>query len=96
MEEQEKPFEGEEVVGGGHRSVRTVMGFIYSPIKSREERKSDVSEGVSTGLQGQMRGIVVAAVFLHNLFPPSGSLTRDRPAPLPTPFFLTCFSVLGV
>lgn len=82
-------------------SSLTVLGFIYFAIKNRRESRDDGSDRIehTTGRDA----LVLSGVPPLHLLPllvspqsPSGSHTRDRSAPLPTPKLLMCFSVLSV
>lgn len=80
----------------GFVSGRTIMGFIYSPIKNRKERRNDGSGRTEHTTLGR-DALVLSGVPPH-LLPlsvsppsPSGSHTRDGAAPLPTPNSLCVF-----
>lgn len=94
--------------GGGGRAIRhgeerrrfvssrSAMGFIYSAIKNRKERRNDGSERAEHTTPGR-DALVLSGVTPH-LLPllvsppsPSGSHTRDSAAPLPTPYSLCVF-----
>lgn len=97
MEEEEKLS---DVAGerGRFVSSRTVMGFIYSAIKNRKERRNDGSERTEHTTLGR-DALALSGVPPHLLPPffsvsppsPSGSHTRDGAAPLPTPNSLCVF-----
>lgn len=91
---------GKAIRRGGERqrfvSSRTVMGFIYSPIRNGEERRNDGSERTERTTLGR-DALALSGVPPH-LLPlsasppsPSGSHTRDGAAPLPTPYSLCVF-----
>lgn len=92
--------DGKAIRHGGERqrfvSGRTVMGFIYSAIRNRKERRNDGSERTEHTTLGR-DALVLSGVPPH-LLPlsisppsPSGSHTRDGAAPLPTPNSLCVF-----
>lgn len=73
------------------------MGFIYSAIKNRKERRNDGSEWSERKTLGR-DALVLSGVPAHLLPPfavspasPSGSHTRDGAASLPTPNSLCVF-----
>lgn len=96
MEEEEKLS---DVAGerGRFVSSRTVMGFIYSAIKNRKERRNDGSERTEHTTLGRdalvLSGVPPHLLPLFSVSPssPSGSHTRDGAAPLPTPISLCVF-----
>lgn len=90
--------DGKAIRHGGERqrfvSGRTVMGFIYSAIRNRKERRNDGSERTEHTTLGR-DALVLSGVPPHLLSisppSPSGSHTRDGAAPLPTPNSLCVF-----